>query len=137
MPQLASVGFAFHKFRLTLDHTSPHEYLSLSVSHNVKFTNLDAMTPLEAIMNVYFEELYELAFSNGKFKVGGEPVANGSKSGGLSSDLGFNPFWIKITAHCRLVELQNGPAAMFVIIAFVAHDAYMDLFLFTFLPPCP
>ena len=47
---LATVGFAFHKLGLTLDRISPHEYLS--ESHNVKFADLAAMTPLEAIQNV-------------------------------------------------------------------------------------
>ncbi|KAI2504576.1 chlorophyll A-B binding protein [Fragilaria crotonensis] len=44
---LATVGFAFHKLGLTLDKISPHEYLS--VTQGVKFADLAAMTPAEAI----------------------------------------------------------------------------------------
>ena len=44
---LATVGFAFHKLGLTLDHISPHKYLS--VTEGVTFADLAAMTPLEAM----------------------------------------------------------------------------------------
>ena len=68
-------------------------------------------------------ELYELINANGEFEWGGEPLAPGFKSGGLTGDLGFNPLKIKITDRRRLSELQNGRAAMFAIPAWVAHDA--------------
>jgi len=130
---LATVGFAFHKLGLTLDRISPHEYLSSS--QNVKFVDLAAMSPLEAIAHVPFEglvqifcaiaavEMYEITHLDGAFAYGGEPLAPGFRSGGLTGDLGFNPLKIKITERRRVVELQNGRAAMFAICAWVAHDA--------------
>jgi len=129
---LATVGFAFHKLGLTLDKISPHEYLS--VTQNVKFADLAAMTPADAIKAVPPEglaqmfaaiaiiELYELTHKDGKF-VSGETVAPGLQPGGLTGDLKWNPLDIKITERRKLVERQNGRAAMFAISAWVCHDA--------------
>jgi hypothetical protein len=75
---LATVGFAFHKLGLTLDHISPHTYLS--VTEGVKFQDLAAMTPLEAMKHVPKEgltqmfafiaifEIYELTHKDGKVR---------------------------------------------------------------------
>ena len=67
-------------------------------------------------------EIYELTHKDGKF-VEGEQVAPGLQAGGLSGDLGWNPLGVKVTDRRRLVEIQNGRAAMFAISAWVAHDA--------------
>jgi len=129
---LATVGFAFHKLGLTLNNISPHEYLS--VTKNIKFADLAAMTPADAIKSVPAEgltqmfcaiaiiELYELTHKDGKF-ASGESVAPGLQAGGLTGDLGWNPLKIKVTERRKLVERQNGRAAMFAISAWVAHDA--------------
>lgn len=129
---LATVGFAFHKLGLTLDKISPHEYLS--VTQGVKFADLAAMTPADAIhaipaaglvqifCAIAAVEIYELTHKDGSIKYD-ETVAPGLQSGGLTGDLGFNPLNIKITDRRRLVEIQNGRAAMFAISAWVAHDA--------------
>lgn len=129
---LATVGFAFHKLGITLNNISPHEYLS--VTQNIKFADLAAMTPLDAMKSLPAEalvqmfcaiaavEIYELTHANGEI-ARGETVAPGLKPGGLTGDLGFNPLNIKITDRRRLVELQNGRAAMFAISAWVAHDS--------------
>lgn len=128
---LATVGFAFHKLGLTLDNISPHEYLS--VTENIKFADLAAMTPVEAMKSlpalgygqmftaIAMIELYEMTFRNGEF-VTGEGIAPGLKSGGLNGDLGWNPLDIKIDDRRRLVEIQNGRAAMFAISAWIAAD---------------
>lgn len=55
---LATVGFAFHKLGLTLDHISPHKYLS--VTHDIKFEDLAAMTPWEALKAVPAEGLIQM-----------------------------------------------------------------------------
>lgn len=129
---LATVGFAFHKLGLTLDKISPHEYLS--VTQNIKFSDLAAMSPVEAIKVLPLEgyvqmfaaiaaiEIYELTHLDGEIKYG-ESVAPGLQAGGLTGDLGWNPLDITITDRRRLVEIQNGRAAMFAICAWVAADA--------------
>lgn len=128
---VATVGFAFHKLGLTLDNISPHEYLS--VTQGIKFADLAAMTPLEAMKAVPPEgltqmfaaialvEIYELSHKGGKLAED-ERVAPGLQAGGLTGDLGWNPLGVKVTDRRRLVELQNGRAAMFAICAWVAHD---------------
>jgi hypothetical protein len=128
---MATVGFAFQKLGITFDKISPHEYLS--VTQNVKFADLAAMTPVEAIKAVPAEglaqmfvaiaaiEIYELTHRDGEIKVG-ETVAPGLQPGGLTGDLGWNPLKINITDRRRLVELQNGRAAMYAISAWVAAD---------------
>jgi len=130
---LATVGYAFHKLGLTLDKISPHEYLS--VTNNVKFADLAAMKPLDAMQSlpalgtwqmfsfIALIELYELTHQKGEyidFKDGG--VATGLKPGGLTGDLGWNPLKMKVTDRRRLSELQNGRAAMFAICAWIAAD---------------
>ena len=127
-----TVGFAFHKFGFTLDNISPHEYLS--VTQGIKFADLAAMSPLDAARAVPVEgiaqvfafiaavEIYELTHKDGKL-VEGERVAPGLQAGGLTGDLGWNPLGVKVTDRRRLVEIQNGRAAMFAISAWVAHDA--------------
>jgi Chlorophyll A-B binding protein len=129
---VAVCGFAFHKFGLTLNNISPHEYLS--VTQGVKFADLAAMTPLEAAKAVPVEgiaqvfafiaaiEIYELTHRDGAI-VEGQRVPPGLQAGGLTGDLGWNPLGIKVTDRRRLVEIQNGRAAMFAICAWVAHDA--------------
>jgi hypothetical protein len=128
---IATVGYAFQKLGITFDAISPHEYLS--VTQNVKFADLAAMTPLEAMKSVPPEglaqmfvaitavEIYELTHRDGEIKVG-ETVAPGLQPGGLTGDLGWNPLKIQITDRRRLVEIQNGRAAMYAICAWVAHD---------------
>jgi hypothetical protein len=129
---LATVGFAFQKFGITFDDFSPHEYLS--VTENIKFAGLQAMGPLEAIKAIpdlgftqVFSviaaiEIYELTHRDGEIMTG-ESVAPGLRPGGLTGDLGWNPLDIKIDDRRRLVELQNGRAAMFAISAWVAAEA--------------
>jgi hypothetical protein len=129
---MATVGFAFNKLGITFDKISPHEYLS--VTQNVKFADLAAMSPLDAIKAVPAEglaqmfvaiaaiEIYELTHKDGEIKVG-ESVAPGLQPGGLTGDLGWNPLKITITDRRRLVELQNGRAAMYAISAWVAAEA--------------
>jgi Chlorophyll A-B binding protein len=120
---VATVGFALQKLGITFDKFTPHEYLS--VTQNVKFADLAAMGPLAALSAIPAEgyaqvfaviaaiEIYELTHRNGEIKVG-ESVAPGLQSGGLTGDLGWNPLKIKINDKRRLVELQNGRAAMSV-----------------------
>jgi hypothetical protein len=129
---LATVGFAFHKLGLTLNNISPHEYLS--VTQNIKFADLAAMTPLDAMKSLPAEswgqmfaaialvEIYELTHTNGKLAYD-ETVAPGLQPGGLTGDLGWNPLRMTVDDRRRLVELQNGRAAMFAISAWVCHDA--------------
>lgn len=128
---LATVGFSFEKFGITFDKFSPHEYLS--VTQNVKFADLAAMSPVDAIKavpdvglaQIFFAiaavEIYELTHRDGEIKTG-ERVAPGWQTGGLTGDLGWNPLKIKVTDRRRLVELQNGRAAMFAISAWVAAE---------------
>ena len=129
---LATVGFAFHKLGITFNNFSPHEYLS--ITQNIKFADLAAMTPLDAMKSLPVEswgqmfaviaavELYELTHRDDKFDYD-STVAPGLQPGGLTGDLGFNPIGIKVTDRRRLVELQNGRAAMFAISAWVAADS--------------
>jgi hypothetical protein len=110
----------------------PDEYLS--VTENIKFADLAAMTPLEALGHVPAAgllqmfgaiaaiEIYELTHVDGQFMPEGG-LAPGLKSGGLTGNIGWNPLSIKVTDRRRLVEIQNGRAAMFAISAWVAHDA--------------
>jgi len=128
---LATIGFAFHKLGLTLDHISPHEYLS--VTENVKFSDLSAMSPVDAIHHIpaggltqmfaaiALVEIYELTHKDGKLAFD-ETVAPGLQPGGLTGDLGWNPLDVKVTDRRRLSELQNGRAAMFAISAWVAAE---------------
>jgi len=128
---IATVGFAFHKLGITFDKFTPHEYLS--VTQNIKFADLQAMTPLDAMKSLPVEsltqmfvaiaaiEIYELTHRDGEIKTG-ERVAPGLQAGGLTGDIGWNPLNIEITDRRRLVELQNGRAAMYAISAWVAHD---------------
>jgi len=140
---LATVGFAFHKLGFTLDKISPHEYLS--VTEGVKFADLAAMTPADAMhhvpaagltqmfMAITAVEIYELTHSKDEL-VRGSRVAPGLQAGGLTGDLGWNPLDIKITERRKLAELQNGRAAMFAISAWVSHDAIQGSVPF---PPLP
>jgi len=129
---VATVGYAFHKMGFTFDNISVHEYLS--PTQGVKFADLAAMTPLEAMKNVPGEglaqmfaacalvEIFELTHADGEIKVG-ESVAPGLQPGGLTGDLGWNPLQINITDRRRLSEIQNGRAAMFAICAWIAADS--------------
>jgi len=128
---LAVTGFAFHKLGWTLDNISPHEYLS--VTEGVKFADLAAMSPVEAIHNIpagglaqmfaaiTLVEIYELTHRDGKLAYD-ETVAPGLQPGGLTGDLGWNPLGVKVTDRRRLSELQNGRAAMFAISAWIAAE---------------
>lgn len=128
---LAVTGFAFHKLGWTLDNISPHEYLS--VTEGVKFADLAAMSPVDAIHNIpaggmaqmfaaiTLVEIYELTHRDGKIAYD-ETVAPGLQPGGLTGDLGWNPLGVKVTDRRRLSELQNGRAAMFAISAWVAAE---------------
>ena len=128
---LAVTGFAFHKLGLTLDNISPHTYLS--VTQDIKFADLQAMSPVDAVKMIPPEgfaqifaaitlvEIYELTHSDTEFQRGG--IAPGLKAGGLTGDLGWNPLNVRVTDRRRLSELQNGRAAMFAICAWVANDA--------------
>lgn len=112
---IATVGFASEKLGITFDKFSPHEYLS--VTQNVKFSDLAAMSPIDAIkavppaglaqifMVIAAIEIYELTHRNGEI-VTGASVAPGLQSGGLTGDLGWNPLKIKVDDRRRLVELQ-------------------------------
>lgn len=129
---IATVGFAFQKLGITFDNISPHEYLS--ITQGIKFADLAAMTPLEAMKSLPAEswgqmfaaislvEIYELTHKNGKVAYD-ETVAPGLQPGGLTGDLGWNPLGVEVTDRRRLVELQNGRAAMFAISAWVCADA--------------
>jgi Chlorophyll A-B binding protein len=128
---IATVGFAFQKFGITFDKFTPHEYLS--VTQNVKFADLAAMGPIEALQAIPIEgyaqvflaiaavEIYELTHRNGAIQRG-ESVAPGLQSGGLTGDLGWNPLKIKVDDRRRLVEIQNGRAAQFAITAWVCSE---------------
>lgn len=140
---LATVGFAFHKLGWTFDKISIHEYLS--ETQGVKFADLAAMTPAEAMHNVPVEgltqmfaaiaaiEIYELTHRNDEL-VRDSRVAPGLEAGGLTGDLGWNPLGIKVTERRKLSELQNGRAAMFAICAWIAHDTIPGSVPF---PPLP
>jgi len=130
---LATVGFAFHKLGITLNNISPHSFLS--ERYGVKFEDLQAMKPLDAFKAIPAEgiwqmfgiiaavEIYELTHKDGEFVGISDGLAGGLGSGGLTGDLAFNPLNIEITDRRRLVELQNGRAAMFAISAWVAADS--------------
>lgn len=129
---IATVGYAFHKLGFTFDNISVHEYLS--PTQGVKFADLAAMTPLDAMKSLPGEglaqmfaacglvEIYELTHKDGEIKTG-ESIAPGLTPGGLTGDLGWNPLQINITDRRRLVEIQNGRAAMFAICAWIAADS--------------
>jgi Chlorophyll A-B binding protein len=129
---VAVVGFLFEKFGWTFDKISPHEYLS--VSQGVKFADLAAMGPIEAIKavpplgmaqifcTIAAIEIYELTHANGEIKYD-ERIAPGLQSGGLTGELGFNPLRFTMTDKIRLNEISNGRAAMVAIAAWVSHDA--------------
>jgi hypothetical protein len=90
---IATVGYAFHKLGLTFDNISPHEYLS--VTQNIKFADLAAMNPVDAMKSLPAEswgqmfaaialvEIYELTHKNGKIAYD-ETVAPGLQPGGLT-----------------------------------------------------
>jgi Chlorophyll A-B binding protein len=128
---LAVLGQLFHRGGLTLDKISPHEYLS--VSQGVKFADLSAMSPIDAIKAVpplgmaqifcaiAAVEIYELTHAGGEIKYG-ERIAPGLQSGGLTGELGFNPLNFEMSDKIRLNEISNGRAAMVAIAAWVSHD---------------
>eukprot|EP00977_Amphora_coffeiformis_P024964 scaffold17767_cov168-Amphora_coffeaeformis.AAC.2 len=129
---LATVGFAFQKLGITFDKISPHEYLS--VTQNIKFVDLAAVSPVEAVKMIpalgfgqifaaiAVIEIYELTHRDGQF-VTSDSVAPGLQSGGLNGyNLNWNPLKIKITDRRKLVEIQNGRAAMFAICAWFAAE---------------
>jgi len=129
---MGTIGFAFHKLGLTFNNISPHEYLSFT--QGVKFADLAAMTPLDAMKSLPVEgltqmfvaiaaiEVYELTHSNGEIATD-VPLAPGLKAGGLTGNLGWNPLQIEVTERRQVVELQNGRAAMFAISAWIAADS--------------
>lgn len=128
---IATVGFAFQKFGITFDKFSPHEYLS--VTENIKFADLQAMGPIDAIHSIPAAGLAQIFMAIGAIEIyelthGPEGittdarVAPGLTPGGLTGDLGWNPLDIKVTDRRKLVELQNGRAAMFAICAWVAAE---------------
>jgi Chlorophyll A-B binding protein len=128
---IATVGYAFHKLGLTFDNISPHEYLS--ITQNIKFADLAAMNPVDAMKSLPAEswgqmfaaialvEIYELTHTNGKLAYD-ETVAPGLQPGGLTGNLGWNPLQITVDDRRKLVELQNGRAAMFAISAWVSAE---------------
>jgi Chlorophyll A-B binding protein len=121
---IATVGYAFHKLGLTLNNISPHEYLS--VTQGIKFADLAAMNPIDAMKSLPAEswgqmfaaialvEIYELTHKNGKVAYD-ETVAPGLQAGGLTGDLGWNPLGINVTDRRRLAELQNGRGKHIVV----------------------
>jgi hypothetical protein len=125
---IATVGYAFHQLGLTLNNISPHEYLS--VTQNIKFADLAAMNPIDAMKSLPAEswgqmfaaialvEIYELTHVNGKVAYD-ETVAPGLQPGGLTGDLGWNPLSITVDDRRRLVELQNGRGKCFSNMMFV------------------
>ena len=66
-------------------------------------------------------EIYELTHKDGKLAYD-ETVAPGLQPGGLTGNLGWNPLRIKVDDRRKLVELQNGRAAMFAISAWIAAE---------------
>mmetsp|Transcript_50758 Transcript_50758/g.99221 ORF Transcript_50758/g.99221 Transcript_50758/m.99221 type:complete len:252 (+) Transcript_50758:115-870(+) len=140
---LATVGFAFHKSGLTLDKISIHEYLS--VTQGIKFADLAAMTPPEAMKMVPAAgitqmfafiaafEIYEMTHTPDEL-VRDSRVAPGLMAGGLTGDIGWNPLDVEITDRRRKAELQNGRAAMVAISIWISHDAIQGSVPF---PPLP
>lgn len=134
---LGTVGYAFHKLGLTLNNISPHSFLS--VTQDVKFEDLQALSPVEAFSKIPAEgvtqmfaaiamvEIYELTHREGKL-VEDARIAPGLEPGGLTGDIGWNPLGIEVTDRRRLSELQNGRAAMFAISAWIANDMYPGSF---------
>jgi hypothetical protein len=128
---LATVGFALQKLGVSFDKFSPHEYLS--VTQGVKFSDLLAMGPVDAIKavpplglaqifcTIAAIEIYELTHAGGEIKYG-ERIAPGLQSGGLTGELGFNPLRMNMSDKIRLNEISNGRAAMVAIAAWVCHD---------------
>lgn len=129
---LATVGFASQKLGLTFDKFSPHEYLS--VTKDLKFADLAALGPVDAVKAIPGEgwaqifaviaaiEIYELTHRQGEIKEG-ETVPPGLQAGGLNGyNLNWNPLKINIDDRRKLVELQNGRAAMVAISAWVAAE---------------
>mmetsp|Transcript_12008 Transcript_12008/g.30439 ORF Transcript_12008/g.30439 Transcript_12008/m.30439 type:complete len:250 (+) Transcript_12008:100-849(+) len=138
---LATVGYSFHKLGLTFDKISVHEYLS--PTQDIKFADLAAMSPVDAMKSLPAEswlqmfafcgiiEIYEMTHVGGKIAYD-ETVAPGLQPGGLTGDLGWNPLQITIDERRQTVELQNGRAAMFAISAWLAAETIpgsMPLFL--------
>ena len=90
---LATLGFSLQKLGVTFDKISPHEYLS--VTQDIKFADLAAMGPVEAMKSIPGEgfaqifaaiaaiEIYELTHRDGEIKEG-ETVAPGLQAGGLN-----------------------------------------------------
>ena len=129
---VAVVGYAMERFGITFDKFTPHEYLS--VTQGVKFADLAAMSPIDAIKavpplgmaqifcTIAAIEIYELTHAGGEIKYG-ERIAPGLQSGGLTGELGFNPLRMTMTDKIRLNEISNGRAAMVAIAAWVSHDA--------------
>lgn len=128
---LATVGYSFHKLGLTFDKISVHEYLS--PTNNIKFADLAAMSPVDAMKSLPAEswlqmfafcgiiEIYEMTHVGGKLAYD-ETVAPGLQPGGLTGDLGWNPLQITVDDRRQTVELQNGRAAMFAISAWLAAE---------------
>ncbi|KAL7569482.1 hypothetical protein ACA910_009715 [Epithemia clementina (nom. ined.)] len=129
---LATVGFAFEKFGITFDKISPHEYLS--ISKDIKFADLAALGPVDAVKAIPGEgwaqifaviaaiEIFELTHRGGEIKEG-ESIPPGLQAGGLNGyNMNFNPLKITIDDRRKLVELQNGRAAMVAISAWVASE---------------
>lgn len=128
---IATVGYAFHKLGLTFDKISVHEYLS--VTKEIKFADLAAMSPVDAMKSLPAEswlqmfafcgiiEIYEMTHTDGKIAYD-ETVAPGLQPGGLTGDLGWNPLQITVDERRQTVELQNGRAAMFAISAWLAAE---------------
>jgi len=140
---IATLGFAFHKLGLTLDKISIHDYLS--VTSGIKFADLAAMNPIDAMKAVPSAgitqmfafcaaiEIYELTHNKDEL-VRDSRVAPGLEAGGLTGDLGWNPLEIPITDRRRQAELQNGRAAMVGISIWISHDAIQGSIPF---PPLP
>lgn len=128
---LGTVGYWFHQVGWTFNNISVHEYLS--VRQGIKFEDLAAMSPVQAMKSLPVEswgqmfgfcaffEIYELTHSQGKLAFD-ETVAPGLRPGGLTGDLGWNPLQITIDDRRRTAELQNGRAAMFAISAWIAAE---------------
>jgi hypothetical protein len=129
---LAVVGYACEKFGITFDKISPHEYLS--VTQNIKFADLAAMSPIDAVKAVPVEgyaqvfaaiaaiEIFELTHKDGELKRW-ETIAPGLKSGGMNGEIGWNPLKFEMSEKLRLNEISNGRAAMVAIAAWVSAEA--------------
>lgn len=112
---LAVVGYACEKFGITFDKISPHEYLS--VTQNIKFADLAAMSPIDAVKAVPVEgyaqvfaaiaaiEIFELTHKDGELKRW-ETIAPGLKSGGMNGEIGWNPLKFEMSEKLRLNEIS-------------------------------